>query len=231
MKYLSFLFFIPAALTLRGQPAADIMLCYESKEDRFIYNSLYLNSDSSCFIYSSCECGDETFTKAKWSIKKGYLNVTCLPDSAYSVYPKVEYVYSKTETDSVTIYFTDYFNKPIEATVIAFFRDGTAFYEERIQLDQQGKATLSKKDYYGFMMEYDRYRYNLKMGEVIGYYFENEEKLIAIKFHSEFGQAAYDRELKQKNLGTLQYLMKEDGLYSDAGKLIFKKYINRGSKE
>lgn len=225
MKYFFLLFFTLAAFTSRSQPAASGIFCYESKGDMFIHNSLSLNSDSSCFIYSSCECGDETFTKAKWSIKNGYLNITCLPDSAYSVYPKVDYVYSKTETDSVTIYFTDYFNQPVEATLIAFFRRDTAFYEERIRLDQQGKVALSKKAYFGFMMEYDRYKYDLKKGEVIGYYFENEEKLIAIKFHSEFGQAAYDRELKQKNLGTLQYLIKEDGLYSNEGALIFKKCI------
>lgn len=225
MKYLFFLFFIPMASTSYSQPAASIIGCYESKEDRFIYNSLYLNSDSTCFIYSSCECGDETFTKARWEISENSLNVVCLPDSSYSIYPKVDYVYSNSETDSVTIYFTDYYNQPIEGMLLAFTHGVTVFKPERIRFDQRGKVILSKQIYSGFMMEYEQYRYDRKKVDVIGHYFENEHKLTAIKFHSGFGQAGYDRELKQKNLGTFQYLMKDDGLYSEEGELIFKKCI------
>lgn len=221
MQYLLILCFILFARVATGQITAKVIASYESKGDRFIHNSLSLNSDSTCFIFSSCECGDETFTKAKWNIKNGYLNIDCLPDSAYSVYPKVDYVYSNTETDSVTIYFTDYFNEPLEATLLAFVPGDTAFNPERIRFDQRGKVMLSKKNYYGFMMEYEQHR-DYKKGEVIGHYFEDKQ-LSAIKFHSAFGQAAYDRELKQKNLGTLRYIVKEDGLYSEKGELVFRK--------
>ncbi|GEM_PF-1919128 len=159
------------------------------------------------------------------NIKDGYLNVTCFPDSAYSIYPKLNYVYGNIATDSVTVYFTDYYNQPIEGTLLAFRQGDTIFFNpERIRFDQQGKVVLSKQAYYGFMMEYEEYR-DHKKGEGIGYYFENEHKLTAIKFHSGFGQAAYDRTLKQKNLGTLQYIMKDDGLYNKEGELIFKKCI------
>lgn len=204
------------------QTTVSIIGYYESKNDRFIYNSISLNSDSTCFIYSSCECGDETFTKAKWEINGNILKLVCLPDSAYSIYPKVDYVYGNTETDSVAIYFTDYFNQPIEATVLGFIRgDTTSFNPERIPLDPQGMVMLPKQNYYGFMMAYEEHRY-YKKGEAIGHYFE-DKKLAAIKFHSEFGQAGYDRQLKQKNLGILQYIIKEDGLYSKEGELIFEK--------
>lgn len=223
MKYLFVLCFILVAKTGLSQTTPRSIASYVSKGDRFIINSISLNSDSTCFISSSCECGDETFTKAKWNIKNGYLNLSCFPDSTYSVYPKIDYEYSQKPLDSIVVYFTDYFNQGLEATLLAFVRGDTAFNPVRIRLDQQGRVALSKQTYYGFMMEYDQYRYDLKEGEVIGYYFEKEDKLAVIKFRSEFGQAGYDRELKQKYLGTLQYLVKEDGLYSVDGELIYKK--------
>lgn len=223
MKYLFFLLFILTGSMSFSQPTASIIGCYEADNHIAIYQSLSLNSDSTCFIYSSCECGDETFTKAKWEINGNNLKVVCLPDSAYSIYPRVEYVYGNTPTDSVAVYFTDYYNQPIEGTLLAFRQGDTIFFNpERIRFDQQGKVVLSKQAYYGFMMEYEQHR-DYKKGEGIGYYFENEHKLTAINFHSGFGQAAYDRTLKQKNLGMLQYIMKDDGLYSEEGELIFKK--------
>lgn len=223
MKYLFVLCFILATKVALSQTSPRSIASYVSKGDRFIINSISLNSDSTCFIYSSCECGDETFTKAKWNIKNDYLNLYCFPDSTYSVYPSIDYEYSDKASDSIVVYFTDYFNQGLEAMLLAFVRGDTAFNPVRIRLDQQGRVVLSKQAYYGFMMEYDQYRYDLKKGEVIGYYFEKEDKLAVIKFRSEFGQAAYDRELKQKYLGTLQYLVKEDGLYNQDGELIYIK--------
>ncbi len=106
--------------------------------------------------------------------------------------------------------------------MLAFIRGDTSFFKpERIDLDPQGTASLSKKAYYGFMMEYEQHR-QYKKGAVIGHYFE-DKKLSAVKFHSGFGPAAYDRELKQKDLGKLQYFVKADGLYDAEGTLVFRK--------
>lgn len=192
---------------------------YINNTDKMIYKSLTLSDDGVFFAYTNCECGTERFTKGKWKIEGKYLYLNSLPDSSYSIYPKIETFSSKVSNDSIDIYFTNYFNEPVNASILAYKYKDTAFKPTRLDFDTLGHIKISKKEYSGFMMEYDPYR-EFQEGEKVGVSFI-DSNISMIKIKAAFDFASYDRQLIQENLGKIKYKIVKDNLYTVDGEVAY----------
>jgi hypothetical protein len=193
---------------------------YENDEDPTVYKRLTLSNDGVFFHYSICECGTERFTKGKWRMQNGYLYLESFANFFYDIYPKVNYVYG-TESDSIDIYFTDYFSQPVSGSLLCFKYEDTFKQDNfsEIYLGETGHVKLSKKVYYGFMIKYETH--SSKPGEVLGHYFE-DRNIDRINIVSEFN-ASFDRRLIKEDLGNIKYETKGKCLYSVGGDFSYKK--------
>lgn len=197
-----------------------VLSSYVNNTDKMIFKSLTLSSDRVFFAYSNCECGTERFTKGKWKLEGDYLYLNSLPKSAYSIYPEIKKIYYKEPSDSVDIIFSNYFDQPISASILAYKQSDSLFNPVRLNFDSLGHIRLSKKEYSGFMMEYDPYR-EFSVGEDVGTSIV-DTRISKICIKADFDFASYDRQLIQENIGNIRYKRVGDKLYTEEGKLAYE---------
>lgn len=190
----------------------------------FLINSLTLVSDGYYFTRSSCECNKEYLSKGKWTIRKNKLILNSLPEDSFDLYPTFKFIRSDKRNDSVTIKAVNYFKQPLKIAISALpvaNKTTAEINEQRLELDEFGILKLSRNEFYGFMMEYERHRNDLKVGEPMGVYFD-DEYLDTVEIFADVYIAGYDAELvKEHPQKNLTYIIKGSTLLFKNGKIAY----------
>ena len=214
-RLLTSLLILTACVTF-AQTQPTVFKAFLNNEDRFIIDNLILSTDGLFFSFASCECGKEYYGKGKWQIKGNKLHLEGFDSTKAFPNSKISFLKGQ-PTDSVTIRAYDYFGKPMTSLLLGLiYKDSTESpFPEFV--DQEGKLTVSKKDYSAFYLIYEASDASgLLNKENYHYFFDKQTKEIIINV--DFAAAGFDRQPIPFNYGNQTFTIRNGDLYGKGKK-------------